>query len=130
MAGEHLSMPTHCPACGEALLVSGLVCGHCETRVEGHFTASEFALLPPGPLEFLRLFMKSRGNLKEVERILGLSYPTVRARFEQLLLALGYEYDPAPEAAHEERGQILDALSHGELSAEEAIVRLRALKTR
>ena len=51
---------------------------------------NEFALLPKEHLDFLRLFVKTRGNLKEVERILGVSYPTVLARLDALLKALGY----------------------------------------
>ena len=58
---------------------------------------NEFALLPKEHLDFLRLFVKTRGNLKEVERILGVSYPTVRARLDALLKALGYEEDEGKE---------------------------------
>ncbi len=119
--------PTHCPVCHETLRVTGLRCPHCRTRIEGEFTLNEFALLPPEPLEFLRLFVKARGNLKEVERILGVSYPTVRARLEALLRVLGYE---AEEETNDERAEVLAALERGEISAEEAAARLRALRKR
>ena len=68
---------------------------------------NEFALLPKEHLDFLRLFVKTRGNLKEVERILGVSYPTVRARLDALL----------------------KALRRGEISVEEAVARLREGKS-
>ena len=66
---------------------------------------NEFALLPKEHLDFLRLFVKTRGNLKEVERILGVSYPTVRARLDALLKALGYEEDEGKD-----RLEVLEAL--------------------
>ena len=77
---------------------------------------NEFALLPKEHLDFLRLFVKTRGNLKEVERILGVSYPTVRARLDALLKALGYEEDEGKD-----RLEVLEALRRGEISVEEAL---------
>ncbi len=119
--------PSVCPVCGGKLLVTGLVCKTCGTEIRGEFVQNEFASLPPEQLEFLRMFLKARGNLKELERLLGVSYPTVRARFDALLRALGYEEGPDLE---DERRTILDALERGELSPEEAAERLDALKRR
>ncbi len=119
--------PTTCPVCGDRLEVTGLACPSCRTEIRGRFSLNEFAALPPEQLEFLRLFLKARGNLKELERVLGVSYPTVRARFDALLRALGYEAGRELEA---ERQAILDALERGELSPEEAAERLRALGRR
>ena len=119
--------PTRCPVCHSPLEVTGLSCPSCKTRIEGQFSLNEFARLPPEQLEFLRLYLKSRGNLKELERLLGVSYPTVRARFEQLLKTLGYE---ATGGVEDERQKILDALERGELTPEEAAARLRALGPR
>ncbi|ADH64488.1 Protein of unknown function DUF2089 [Allomeiothermus silvanus DSM 9946] len=127
-------MPTSCPACSSRLRVSGLVCSNpdCRTEIKGEYEANEFALLPPEPLEFLRLYIKSGGNLKKVESILGVSYPTVRARFKDMLYALGYEMPDEPEPPQpdfaKERSDILSALERGEITAEEAGARLRALK--
>ncbi|GIW24175.1 DUF2089 domain-containing protein [Meiothermus sp.] len=125
-------MPTECPVqgCNGRLHVTGLVCSACRTEVKGEFQPNEFALLPPEHLEFLRLYIKVRGNLKEVERILGLSYPTVRARFESLLRVLGYEEEVDQSPSTEEKEAILSALEKGQLSAAEAAERLRALKKR
>ncbi|AGK04448.1 hypothetical protein K649_05730 [Meiothermus ruber DSM 1279] len=111
--------------------MTGLVCPVCRTEIRGEFQPNEFALLPPEHLEFLRLYIKVRGNLKEVERILGLSYPTIRARFEALLRVLGYEYQEVPEGpSPQEKEAILDALEKGQISAAEAAEQLRALKRR
>ena len=117
--------PSVCPVCGGKLLVTGLVCKTCGTEIRGEFVQNEFASLPPEQLEFLRMFLKARGNLKELERLLGVSYPTVRARFDALLRSLGYEEGPDLE---DERRAILDALERGELGPEEAAERLDALK--
>ncbi len=119
-----LPMPTACPVTGGPLTVRRLECEESGVVIEGRFAPNEFALLPPDHLEFLRIFVKVRGNLKEVERVLGLSYPTVRVRFEKLLLALGYE---AAADVVEERTGILDQLEAGRIDAEEASRRLQAL---
>lgn len=141
MAHSKYPMPTHCPVSGEPLEVTGLHCPESGVTIEGRFQPNEFALLPEENLEFLRLFVKVRGNLKEVERILGLSYPTIRQRFETLVAVLGYEAapeprsesrseprpEPRPDRAHK-RSEILERLERGELNAEEAAKALQTLK--
>jgi hypothetical protein len=122
-------MPTHCPVSGEPLEVTRLNCPASGVTIEGRFQPNEFALLPPENLEFLRLFVKVRGNLKEIERIMGLSYPTIRQRFETLVTVLGYEVIAEPRSANpEKRSEILGRLERGELSAEEAARALQGLK--
>lgn len=121
-------MPTQCPVTGAPLEVNKLSCSSSGVTIEGRFQPNEFSLLPPEQLEFLRLFVKVRGNLKEVERILEMSYPTVRLRFETLLKTLGYEaYDP-PSEPKPERSAVLELLEKGEISAEEAAKRLKQLR--
>jgi hypothetical protein len=120
-------MPTACPVTGEPLTVTRLECEASGVAIEGRFTPNEFALLPEEQLEFLRIFVKVRGNLKEAERVLGLSYPTVRLRFDNLLRALGYEAGPD---TGEERANVLEQLEKGAISAEEATRQLQALKRR
>lgn len=90
------------------------------TTVRGAFELNEFATLTPENLDFLRLYIKVRGNLKEVERVLGLSYPTVRARFDTLLRAIGYE----PELA-DPHDDVLEKLERGEITPDEAARKLR-----
>jgi hypothetical protein len=127
-------MPTHCPVSGEPLEVGRLQGPTSGVVIEGRFQPNEFALLPPEPLEFLRIFVRVRGNLKEAERVLGVSYPTVRARFERMLAALGYEVPegkPAEGRAAPDRAaadEVLSQLEAGEIDAEEATTRLQALR--
>ena len=121
-------MPTRCPVTGEPLEVTRLECPASGVTIEGRFSPNEFTLLSPENLELLRLFLRVRGNLKEVERILGVSYPTVRLRFDTMLRALGYENPPETQDVREERAAILELLERGEVTAEEAAKQLRALK--
>lgn len=120
-------MPTRCPATGETLEVTRLRGPTSGVVIEGEFLPNEFALLDGDALDTLRLFVKVRGNLKEMERLMGVSYPTVRARFETLLRALGYEV--ASEVA-DARGDVLAALERGDIGADEATRRLQALQRR
>jgi hypothetical protein len=123
-----LPMPTRCPITGGPLEVSRLESPHSGIVIEGRFQPNEFALLSQEHAELLRLFVKVRGNLKELERILGVSYPTVRLRFEGLLKALGYEVTESEVKS--ERSAVLEMLEKGELNAEEATKRLQAMKSR
>ena len=120
-------MPTHCPVSGEALEVTRLESQQSGVVIEGRFQPNEFALLENEHLEFMRLYIKVRGNLKDVERILGVSYPTVRVKFENMLKALGYEAD-VPKDVQVSRTDILKALETGEINAVEATKQLKALK--
>ena len=113
-------LPIPFPNETEAPLVTELRFQGSGTTVRGVFELNEFATLTPSNLEFLRLYIKVRGNLKEVERVLGLSYPTIRARFDTLLRAIGYE----PELA-DPQDEVLEKLERGEITAEEAARKLR-----
>lgn len=114
-----------CPVCGEAMEVVRLHCRHCDTLIEGHFDPGRFATLPPEQMDFLETFLRARGNIREVERELGVSYPTVRGRLDALLAALGLAPTEPPDEAAQARRAVLDALERGELTAEEAVKRLR-----
>jgi hypothetical protein len=85
--------------------------------LEGQFELNEFSRLSPDQMDFLRLFLKVRGNAKELERILGISYPTVRARYDELLRALGYEAELGPLVDQE---GVLARLAAGELTVDQA----------
>lgn len=121
--------PGRCPACGTRLEVARLHCPDCGTAVEGRFAACPFCALSEEQQRFVILFLRVRGNIREMERELGISYPTVRARLDAILEALGLRVEP--EADEEERRrlrrEVLAALDRGELSAEEALRRLREL---
>jgi hypothetical protein len=115
---------SECPVCGGQLHVTHLKCGECNTELSGEFVANEFARLPQDKLEFLRTFLRCRGNLKEVEGALGISYPTVRARLDGLLASLRL-IDGADTASEADQQDVLEALERGEITLEEAERRLR-----
>jgi hypothetical protein len=87
---EVTDTPTHCPVCGRDLVVTRLECSSCGTEVTGSFTLGRLATLPEPHASLIEMFLRSRGNVKEMERELGLSYPTVRARLDEALTAAGY----------------------------------------
>ncbi len=118
-----------CPVCGEKLRVGRLQCAHCETAVEGNFELCKFCHLTKEQREFTEIFIKNRGNIKEVERELGISYPTVRGRLEAVIRALGYRVEPDvdEEDLVKRRRELLDALNKGSMSTEEVLRRLKQL---
>ncbi|GAB6274513.1 MAG: hypothetical protein STSR0004_13760 [Peptococcaceae bacterium] len=118
--------PNCCPVCGREMTISSLSCHHCQTRIEGCFTACKFCRLPFEQQEFIEVFLKCRGNIKDVEKELGISYPTVRNRLDGVIQALGYKVQKQEE--EEEKifpREILNTLEKGEISAQEAARLLR-----
>ena len=111
-----------CPVCGETLTVTRLYCRTCDTTVEGHFTLGRFYQLSPEQMAFVETFIRSEGKLTRVQEELGMSYPTVRSRLNEVIRALGYEVsDSKPEVSPEERRSILEQLGSGEISSQEAV---------
>lgn len=139
-----------CPVCASELAVTRLRCGECGTTIEGEFTVGRFGRLSREQLQVLESFLRSRGNLRDMERELGISYPTVRARVEALVRALGFgprdEADPptaeeaaataanaaetaavAAEEVAAARRDVLERLARHELTAEAAAEAIRTL---
>jgi hypothetical protein len=139
-----------CPVCEGELLISRLHCRSCGTALEGEFGVGRFGRLSKEQLALLESFLRSRGNLKEMERELGISYPTVRGRVDALVRALGLggegdaaelelsddededenEREPMADAGADvaaERRAILERLSRREIAADEAAAALREL---
>jgi len=115
-----------CPVCGEGLSVTRLECPSCDTALEGQFTLGRFYHLSPEQLQFVETFIRCEGKINRVEEELGISYPTVRSRLGEVIQALGYEVEGEEERpSPERRGEILDQLSQGKISAEEAARLLR-----
>jgi hypothetical protein len=122
-------LPRHCPACNASLMVTRLTCPNCGTEVTGSFPPDLFSRLTPNDFDFVVLFVKSRGNVKEMERELGISYWTIRSRLNEIVVQLGLE-SPAPPAETDtaRRQQILEQLNAGLLTVSEAATRLEELK--
>lgn len=116
-----------CPVCGGRLEVVELHCSQCDTTINGHFALTRFHQLSPEQLAFVETFIRCEGRLNRIEEELGISYPTVRSRLNEVLVALGYKAreEPSPTMTAEERRTILAQLERGEISADEAIERLK-----
>lgn len=87
-----------CPCCGNHMQVTEYRCKKCAITVSGDFEKSDFWNLDALQLKFAEIFLKKRGNIKEVEKELGVSYPSVKKLLDNLVSALGgdkKESDPA-----------------------------------
>jgi hypothetical protein len=124
-----------CPVCSHELTITRLHCGSCGTTLEGDFSVGRFGRLTRDQLALLESFLRSRGNLREMERELGISYPTVRSRVEALVRSLGF--GPRADAEPDDvtavtdvpvsRASILERLARREISAEAAASAIRDL---
>ncbi|HEY8457116.1 MAG TPA: DUF2089 domain-containing protein [Actinopolymorphaceae bacterium] len=116
--------PRDCPVCGAELHVTRLGCGSCGSELSGIFESCRFCGLSDADRALLRVFLVSRGNMREVERHLGVSYPTARQRYAELLAKLGLE-PTAPESPAPSRTEVLAQLARGEIDVDTAAQRLR-----
>jgi hypothetical protein len=139
-----------CPVCTNELTITRLHCRSCGTALEGEFGVGRFGRLDREQMSLLESFLRSRGNLKEMERELGISYPTVRGRVDALVRTLGFGGQGADELSPEteesldwsepasadaetdggqaaQRREILERLARREIGAEEAATALREL---
>jgi hypothetical protein len=125
-----------CPVCSSELAITRLHCRSCGTTLEGEFSVGRFGRLDREQIALLESFLRARGNLRDMERELGISYPTVRARVESLVRALGFGPRPSEETPEPEpptsapgatRQEILERLARHEITAEQAAVAIREL---
>ena len=114
--------PLNCPVCNERLALTRLTCPACDTELAGGFASCEFCALTNEDREVLRVFLASRGNMKDLERHLGVSYPTARARFDALLSKIGI--DRPAGAPTPTRVELMEQVARGEIDIEEALKRL------
>ncbi|RZS92782.1 DUF2089 domain-containing protein [Cuneatibacter caecimuris] len=114
---------SRCPVCSGELTVAKLKCQACDTVIENNFRLSKFDYLSDEELFFTETFIRCRGNIKEVEKELGISYPTVRSKLDGVIKKLGYEENGEEQASRKE--EILRALENGEITAEQAIAQLK-----
>ncbi|MEN4010765.1 MAG: DUF2089 domain-containing protein [Chloroflexota bacterium] len=118
-----------CPVCTSELMVTRLYCVQCNTTIEGHFhpSANPFAPLNAEQMQLLLTFVRCEGRFNRMVEEMGISYPTLRNRFNELLRALGFEpgrEEPPQQLNAEERMRVLDELAQGIITPEEAQQRL------
>ncbi len=124
---------SECPVCHGDLIVTKLACTECDTEISGQFKLSKFHYLDTEKLYFIEVFMKNRGNIKMVEKEMGLSYPTIKKLLEEVIEQLGYSSKEVDEEPKEEykgpsRQEILEKVGNGEITAEEAAKLLAKVK--
>ena len=108
--------PSRCPSCGGVLNPVKYVCSDCSTEVKGDFTMCPLCSLDSENRNLLELFLLARGNLKAVQRMLGVSYPTARTRIEDMFVALENRSNTSDESIN-----VLEQLHRGEISVEDAL---------
>lgn len=111
-----MKMPEKCPSCGGGVLVTKLECVECGSQMEGKFLPCPVCTMEENHRELFDLFMAARGNLKEVQRVLGVSYPTVRNRINGMFEA----YEKRADESGLSRMEILEMLKSGKITAADA----------
>lgn len=112
-----------CPCCGSEMVITRYTCTNCDTEVTGNFFGDKFSRLTEDELNFIEVFVLNRGNIKDVEKALSVSYPTVRNKLDQVIEALGHKV-----SRESSRIEILSMLNDGQLTAEEATKLLNELE--
>ena len=108
-----------CPECHEPLKVGRMTCPSCNLAIEGEFELSALGKLSPEDQVFVIAFVRHHGSIKKMESLFGISYPTVKNRLNAISATLDKNFDaPSPNL------YVLEQLSRGELTVEEALERL------
>ncbi len=114
-----------CPSCRHALDVTELSCPHCHIQIRGRFQGHPSLTMTEEQLSFLRLFVLSRGNLREIERVLGISYPTVRNKLDDLVEAFQHTPGPVPSpSSPANRRSLLEDVAAGRVQVKDALALL------
>ncbi len=131
-----------CPACGGPIIISECKCENCNLVMRGEFRPDPFSTLSSDQLTFVRVFLRARGNLSEVEKVLGVSYPTIRNKLDEINLSLD-RVETAPDSntskiagllasstspADDVRRAVLQQVSAGSLSLTDALQQLKGLQ--
>lgn len=121
-----------CPVCTNELTITKLHCDNCHIEITGEFSLSKLNYLSKEQLRFVELFLKTQGNIKALEKEMGVSYPTVKRMLSEVLVSLGYEDIDEEEIKEDKktnsRKDILDRLAKKEIAFEEAMEKLKKIK--
>ena len=131
-----------CPTCGGPLAITAVRCERCATEVHSRYEPCPFCRLTPEQMNFMVLFVQTRGNLTDVEKALGVSYPTIRGKLDEVIRVVTSAASPPapapppmpaspPSPSHSpavdaRRMNILSQIAAGKLSAADGLSALRA----
>src|SRR5699024_9019058 len=114
---------SNCPVCNHTLTIKKLHCNNCHTTIENDFALSKFSRLTGDELAFIETFLITRGNIKEVEKALGISYPTVRSKVNALIANVGHDTTKNEHPTEEDTD--ITKLEKGDITADEALKQLK-----
>ncbi len=137
-----LKLFERCPSCGGQIVVTECRCANCQLQMRGEFRQGVFSTLSEDQLTFVQVFLRARGNLTEVEKVLGISYPTIRNKLEEINSTLDRTApvpstdaqmpqgpsEPTPAPKEDARRAVLQAVAAGQLSAADAALKLRQMQ--
>lgn len=121
---KNLDLPPGCPLCGELVNVTRIKCTGCGSEINGSFKSARFGLLPVEYQKFITVFLRHRGNIKQVEKELGISYPTINKMLDSVNNILKSTVEEKPLS----RREILDSIEKGEMSVKDATYILKTRK--
>ena len=116
-------MINNCPVCSSNMKATRLSCNTCGTVIENDFSLSKFDRLEADQLAFVEIFLKNRGSIKDVEKEMGISYPTVKGKLNDVIKALGYNVESEERTGNSK--SVIDELESGEITPEEALKKLK-----
>ncbi len=114
---------TECPCCQQKLRIKKVACLKCNISIEGGFYSSPLFSLSEEHQTFIELFLLSSGSLKEMAQILSITYPTVRTRLNEIIMALKNEMKDREDY----KKKLLEKVEQGKISPEKAAQIIRSL---
>ena len=121
---KQLNLPPSCPLCGEPIEVTRIKCSGCGSEINGSFKTGGLTVLPVEYQKFITVFLRQRGNIKQVEKELGISYPTINKMLDSINNILKGTAGESPLS----RREILDSIDKGEMSVKDATYILKTRK--
>ena len=116
--------PSKCPVCNQTMEITRLHCSHCDTELNGSFSPCKFCMLDEKDMTFIEAFLRCKGSIKEVEKMLGVSYPTIKNMMDSALNALGFKEETREESR---KSKILNELACGDINVADAIEQLKKI---
>ncbi|MBN2313116.1 MAG: DUF2089 domain-containing protein [Sedimentisphaerales bacterium] len=123
---QQLNLPAGCPLCGEVIEVTQIKCTGCASEITGSFKTEGMSTLPAEYQKFIIVFLRHRGNIKAVEKELGISYPTINKMLDSINAMLNATVTIKEKPLT--RKEILDSIERGEMSVKDATFILKTRK--
>jgi hypothetical protein len=115
-----------CPTCGGPLTITEVRCDRCATEVRSQYQPCPFCRLSPEQMNFVLLFVQNRGNLSDMEKALGVSYPTIRGKLDEIVrVTTATAVAPTTSEAADRRRDILAQIAAGKLAPADGLAALR-----